>query len=546
MNRDEVVWRAPAPLWPRVRTNANAFEVPVLLRFAGDDFMEQFGTALALEDGFAPLVAATETWQDPGAGLDRAASDSDGQPITLFQPTHGRFYLVTASLVCRRYGHPDRRVAVGADERASFLLRRLAPSSGGEIDPDRPETYREHGWVAGRWRPASAISATDDEERLPLFTTTATIDGRPRRVLAGLVPASGREAREHAPPVDPEDLDGSTDPLAPLADPRLAELEPAVVGLQQVLRHGALAELALVRESLFFTFVDLAEWLDGEHGHLPGSLRAGREVLDALEVDFLPADGGDALSWREALVAAREAWPEAVFEVDEDEPEPVAGLTLADLVDAIDRLGVAIVEPPADEPVPPTATEFFRAVVTALAEADDERGQVGSASSGTSGTTATEAAMAGAAADPASVYVVRCLYERPHCRPPDRQRLSRSSRPFRLAGFHEPDAPARPVRIALPVDTSPAGLRRFPKNVSVVLSNELRRQMDRVGTDTLRDDTLGPPRALDFGMICSLSIPIITICALLLLMIIVQVLNIVFFWVPLFKICLPIPRSRGS
>ena len=40
-------------------------------------------------------------------------------------------------------------------------------------------------------------------------------------------------------------------------------------------------------------------------------------------------------------------------------------------------------------------------------------------------------------------------------------------------------------------------------------------------------------------MICSLSIPIITICALILLMIIVSLLNIVFFWVPLFKICLP-------
>ena len=43
-------------------------------------------------------------------------------------------------------------------------------------------------------------------------------------------------------------------------------------------------------------------------------------------------------------------------------------------------------------------------------------------------------------------------------------------------------------------------------------------------------------------MICSLSIPIITICALILLMIIVSILNIVFFWMPLFKICLPKPR----
>ena len=43
----------------------------------------------------------------------------------------------------------------------------------------------------------------------------------------------------------------------------------------------------------------------------------------------------------------------------------------------------------------------------------------------------------------------------------------------------------------------------------------------------------------NLGMICSLSIPIITICALILLMIIVSLLNIVFWWLPFFKICFP-------
>jgi hypothetical protein len=42
-------------------------------------------------------------------------------------------------------------------------------------------------------------------------------------------------------------------------------------------------------------------------------------------------------------------------------------------------------------------------------------------------------------------------------------------------------------------------------------------------------------------MICSLSIPIITICALLLLMIIVSLLNIIFSWLPYFLICFPLP-----
>ena len=37
--------------------------------------------------------------------------------------------------------------------------------------------------------------------------------------------------------------------------------------------------------------------------------------------------------------------------------------------------------------------------------------------------------------------------------------VSDPTQPFQLAGFFDPDAPARPIRIALPIDTSPAGLR---------------------------------------------------------------------------------------
>jgi hypothetical protein len=95
----------------------------------------------------------------------------------------------------------------------------------------------------------------------------------------------------------------------------------------------------------------------------------------------------------------------------------------------------------------------------------------------------------------------------------------------------------------MPVDTSIAGLRRFPKNVSFLISDQLRNQIERVQgikLGDLDDGDLGGESHLDLGMICSLSIPIITICALILLMIIVQLLNIVFWWLPFFKICFPL------
>jgi len=42
-----------------------------------------------------------------------------------------------------------------------------------------------------------------------------------------------------------------------------------------------------------------------------------------------------------------------------------------------------------------------------------------------------------------------------------------------MAAYFDPDAPARPIRIGLPVDTTPAGLRKFDKNAAFVMSDTL-------------------------------------------------------------------------
>ena len=47
-------------------------------------------------------------------------------------------------------------------------------------------------------------------------------------------------------------------------------------------------------------------------------------------------------------------------------------------------------------------------------------------------------------------------------------------------------------------------------------------------------------------MICSLSIPIITICALILLIIIVSLLDFIFKWMPWFIACFPIPGFKAK
>jgi hypothetical protein len=161
-------------------------------------------------------------------------------------------------------------------------------------------------------------------------------------------------------------------------------------------------------------------------------------------------------------------------------------------------------------------------------------------------------------------FVIRCVFERPECGPIDPPVLSDPSQPFQMAGFFDPDAPARPIRIALPIDTSPAGLRKFDKNTAFMISDMLCGQIDRMKGMTLADLVLsvlpwpfhkdlsvpdGGPCVdgnLEVGMICSLSIPIITICALLMLMIIVSLLDIIFRWMPFFIFCFPLPKFTAK
>jgi hypothetical protein len=170
-------------------------------------------------------------------------------------------------------------------------------------------------------------------------------------------------------------------------------------------------------------------------------------------------------------------------------------------------------------------------------------------------------------ADQTGWFVLRMMYECPNCGPLRPVVISQPSVVFQMASFFEPRAPARPIRISLPMNTTPAGFRQFAKNTAFVVSDTLACQKERLGGLSFGDlvlsvlpwpfhqdlpsDLQGGPctpvgGGVSFGMICSLSIPIITICALILLIIIVSLLNIVFQWLPYFMICFPFPRFRAK
>lgn len=163
------------------------------------------------------------------------------------------------------------------------------------------------------------------------------------------------------------------------------------------------------------------------------------------------------------------------------------------------------------------------------------------------------------------LFCIRFVHLNADCGPLHPPTLSRPSETFELASFFDSDAPARPVRITLPMDTSPAGLRKHAKGTAFVLSNMLCGQVQRakgLGLIDLIRQVLPWPlhkdldmgdgggckdsSGLDIGLICSLSIPIITLCALILLMVIVFLLDFVFRWVPWLIMCFPVPKLKGK
>lgn len=161
-------------------------------------------------------------------------------------------------------------------------------------------------------------------------------------------------------------------------------------------------------------------------------------------------------------------------------------------------------------------------------------------------------------------YAIRLVYERPDCAPHEGTVVSQPTRPFQMAGFFDPDAPARPIRIGLPVDISPNGLRKFDKNTAFMLSDMLCGQIDRMKGIGLVDLVLSvlpwpfhkdldvPAKGdcktgggISLGVMCSLSIPIVTIAAMILLIIIVSLLDFVFRWMPFLVACFPLPGFKG-
>jgi hypothetical protein len=514
-----ITWVTASPLWGPLLGGGPAdptdeqravMASPSILRFESDQFMEELAQLLASSpESLVGKQAGPVSYRVRPPGEPQDWEPDGAVPrLKLYQPFHGHFNLVAASLVCQTPGLPDRAVQPAQGDRVSFVLRRLY--DGGELAwVDDP--------IAGggkAWSPVDDQQAVaTGEELLPLFPISFADGKLTRRLFVGLIPTSSRDAYRNTGPA------AATPPPKTGQDARLLVLIAKVRDPLDAIRASTTTDADAETASPFvalelaeFLVENLAGWqaiLEGAepappsvHYHLYGWLRNNT------------ADRGRSISW---LAAVRAAWADRLAICGE---QGTSTLKLNLKYAATGVEGPIALELPVPAPAPTGGPSAPDPAAQPVPKLDPRR---------------------------SARYVLRCAYQRPQCGPLHEDVVSDPSQDFAIASHFDIDAPHRRVTISLPIDTSPAGLRKFPKSVTFLLSDQLKQQMTRLrDLKSMSEGSFDDGGGLDIGLVCSFSIPIITICALLILMIFIQLLNIVFWWLPFFKICLPLGLSKGD
>jgi len=695
LTNHDTKWVSPSPLWDEYSDTRDSvirqtFRRPAILRFDNDNFMDELLSVMAYQpQSLNQWQAQPETWREPMAqpptlatlntlepissfkqkqlGQLKSVNGSSQQsvsaepvggavalapdkPLKLYQPAHQRFYLVTASLVCRRIGLPDRFVDIAKQQKVEFVVRRLLPKSSTEsptpkvCNIDDCDEYAFIGSDSGfQWKRVSGTGIStsssvlyDKEERLPMFNLGYEDQDKKRRPLAGFIPVGKREAYINAGLVEePDEASDQATAQTSVSDVKRAAItqvfsmqvagpwksilttaynesqsedqwdNSAISGPALADEFGGTApaqanadNIKLTREKIqtvsWYILVDLANFLRDyipnvystiKNLSAPTSITVQEQSLyDALaSVSWAAAPPGgdpfyaeldDPSAYLEAnLVSALKTiidnpqietdldlldhnydrasknddavhgWPSFLFPLADPAHASPAPQPLLNVEDGSDG------EPDISHDQVDAITQLVREAIplTSMSSAPD----------------VTPASLTKADRRD-GWFVIRCVYETPNCGPFQSPIVSEATVPFKMASFFDPDAPGRPITIPMPLDISPAGLRKFNKNASFMISDMLCGKLKGMRKNTLGDlvlsvlpwpfhkDLPDPGEAVcskggtGFGMICSFSIPIVTICAMILMIIMVTLFDIFFRWLPYLFLCLPVPGLKGK
>lgn len=535
----------------------------------------------ALDTGGAPSLLATAEQdfvsgllvrlRDPERGGEllrdvkgRGELKKQEEPVLLHQPVHRMANLVLVELCCDVPGTP--RLDPARVHSAGLVLRRANPKTG------RMQAWlREPDSVRG-WQdlPFASLSATSDPDP-EMGPRSAPRLARQHPKLVALLgePDRASEATTKLFAAPPDVMDGAGATLyyglVPLTSDELVQDPPAPLSA----RKGASAKTGPASA----LSPDRPDAMSDEEVDelLPAWLRAG-----ASDAERAIPWRWQVLSLRPGISGASRVRPERI--VDETQRSYYLGLQLVfvalttsaerergpAILDALEGLSVTL----PDGTVLPWAEHILeagRALVygepdaTVRMPVDLLWPQIDETTAAALRKQAKRALQSrlqglvptrqrGRFEDPESVYRVRAFVRvlgEPGC--PPHLYWSSYSHPFRIAPWYEP-APDKALISDVqlpPIDRDL--LKRLRPNVTFrvpkVLFNVLKDNAPDAFIDGSAREGGGSP---DFDWICGFNIPIITLCAFIVLFIFLALLNIIFWWLPFVKICIPFPRSLSA
>jgi hypothetical protein len=472
-------------------------------------------------------------WQERFTGKPRQPLRGDDGVVELALPIHREFTLVALEAHCKVFGMP--RLDPKRIESAGLVIRRMpdplkntreawmsaGPHARGWItltepnaDPDPAHrTFIRTGHAARDAQRQQAQSAGALTEReYPLFVAPPDVCAAlGKTVLCGLVPVASNETSEE--PTAPPDYSASSSELAQHFD---MFFSASATGRDlpfawQVLNGGMINGEGSQPFHAFFVFLRILVVECDAFGPSPEAANL-RAVLGRLQVSEVR---GASVEFNIFNMASLPNMPADQFLA------AAARYTLT-IDDNNEKLCMPSIWPAMDEA---TAAQLKAA---ALACVTARFGQI--------------VGPRGMFDDENSLYEARA-FVRIACEPgcPGRIIWAEASPAYRILPWWAGSSQTTPI--LLPDVMNAAVRRKLKPGVAFQLPASLASFLNQDHSKTLTGKKPEDKPSLGLDWICSFSIPIITICAFILLTIIIALLDVIFRWIPFVRICLPVPKK---
>jgi hypothetical protein len=493
------------------------------------------------EQDFISAILA-ELQQGGVSALTGVVTPTTG-PLTFLQPVHRTFYLVVLEVVCNPYNLPvlQPRLAPRKIDSAGLVVRRLDPNQ-----PDDHQGWCKQGTVLQGWLPFRHLPNQPDEADLdpdparrppsltaghpevdrhllpqilpqsesvsPLFVAPPEVCAAAgRTILYGVIPVTSTEHSE-APPVA---LTAEDDTISAQVDQAIADMLPYYLrssssNPQQ--RSEPNTKLVLTSD-----YSDLLQ--NRSNPNIKGdSLNEFISSLQQLRSHFQAFDNPALLAQLNQITVSPNT----------DQAQPLGEFlnkAARILLDGETNLQLTL----PDKWIAPTADQF-QAIVSLIRATLMQR-------------LATLTAGQGRFDDPNAQYQVRAFVrvKRPDGCPPQLI-WSEYSPTFAIAPWYA-DSGLPPVNVVLPDVLSPKALANLKPNVAFTVPPKLFDFLNSNDPSKLKDGQGNSGNDGGLAWICSFNIPIITLCAYIVLNIFLQLFNLIFWWIFFIKICIPIPKK---